>query len=777
MHEQKAVLYSICAWVLILAVVWLVTFQSVVEPVSLTIDAPWRNMINVYALSNIFGDKLTFTYGPLGFLFYPEAVGLNVLITKCFYIATGAIVLFALASLKQAIGRAQFLAAISGLLFALSVSTCQMGIIECTTSMTLVILLICPLVLGRIRSAICIVLSGLMSAVVLFLKFNQGVEGILLANAFALCCYLKASRRGLFLIALWWLSYLTAVSALSLRFFPTIGQFFNWLHISLEIASGYSLAMAVSGPIIRLVFGVTAVLAVLSSAFILGKGNRFLRSVVIAFVPGLFLAFKHGFVRQDLGHMLIGYNFMLVFAALLPVFVKRRRQLAIAAAIFVAIQTCELSCIASFTDAGGFDLIGSGLANFNTWFESDQLVRSKSAKNLTSLALPDSVVAPLRANKSSVECLPYNSLYCLGNQLKHAPNPICQLYSAYTPMLDNIASKYFEHGPDWVLVDQCQSIDGRHVFFESPRVWQTILGTYSAGPLANNIAFLKKQPDNSSQARSPLPLRKVGSAELVFGQWESIESAKAPPGCLLFLVPAFDLNWLGKCLNIVYQVPPVYLELKFDSGSRQKYRLVLANAADGLLANLVPESTSELLDLFKHTAGDRVAKYRFVCDAAALFQAVIKTDIYTSDYQVSYIYKSPWANKKISETGNPFSCRIEFEKLGNKFTLIDPAKVTVRNDQEVAFSGWVLDLYSNSPASKIFVQVDQEPPFPAMCGLKREDIAKLIDRRCLNSGVSFRFDAAEYKLGLHRVSFLVSPKGDRTAMFKIPDVLRINITK
>ncbi|MBL8187258.1 MAG: hypothetical protein JNK38_04590 [Acidobacteria bacterium] len=596
------------------------------------LDNSWQ-----FALSHLpqsdysLGKDVFFTYGPLGYLLYPLPVG-NALWQAVIFRLTAHLLLGVLLFLHwRAIpNRSGFFSFIVCFLL-LNLLTYQSKFTLLEVFPDYYLLMICGLAfsLGLKREnllasglAICAVISGLM----LFAKFNTGVAAAsFFWMALGTLFFQQAKWRKVLLFAA--ALYAGTVLISSFVFIGGPRQIAMWLKTSLEIASGFSVAMSILGERFDLLECLTVFAIFLSlTAWQLVK-RRNAGLVGLAFLPAMFLAFKSGFVRQD------SHELMYFFAANLTICViilsiESWREIAIAApALLLAFAiTAEVrsrfwennnltSQIVSFINLNSGLTKIRQLINFSTL---EQQVIEESRNNLKVLKLAESWLNGIDRQHDSFSVLPWEINFCPANDLKWNPLPTLQAYAAYTSWLDDLNSAHFNnpYSPDFLLVTY-ETIDSRHLLWDTPSTWRTVLNNY--------------QIEKTAQANSPLLLKR--KPQLTTPDWQTIgETATAPhqwteiPESSGLLYAQMNLSWSlsGQVRKFAFRVPPVMLELENASGQIVKFRIMPDVARNGLLMNFPPNDFDSLTRLFDCQAKNPVRRFRITGRGADFLNPAIK---------------------------------------------------------------------------------------------------------------------------------------------------------
>lgn len=182
---------------------------------------------------------------------------------------------------------------------------------------TFALLLTQSLTAGK-ASAFAGAVSGALAAFLLFVKLSAGMAAapMILIGAVALVeARTRASLRTLVAVAAGFLAVFVTVLT---THFGSLRTFARWIRLSLELFAGYSASMSLQGSAAELLLGMGVVFCFVGVAGFWLRRRSVSLAVAAAFSLPVFLAYKHGFVRQAT-HAPLFFSVGLVFlAALVP---------------------------------------------------------------------------------------------------------------------------------------------------------------------------------------------------------------------------------------------------------------------------------------------------------------------------------------------------------------------------------------------------------------------------------------------------------------------------
>ena len=405
----------------------------------------------------------------------------------------------------------------------------------------------------------------------------------------------------------------------------------DYLKTSLEVSSGYSSAMSLvsSREALGLAISVLVVISILI-IFIAIQGSL---ELSVALIFTLVLAFKHGFVRQDV-HMLLFAASTPVISALCSSKIRRFRfqRIAYFMNLYVLIIAIIFQIAIMFHYAIKYNLkigglINSGIApsqvisnlSYLSDFNSLQYsVKAKSAANLSKVKLPHNVLSLVK--DKTVDIIPWELSLVEANHLNWKPSPNLLSIEAYTTTLDNINFESFFKEPRNYIFYNFSSIDGRHPFFDQPKTFSFVFCNYepsSASPdfihtssLSNIILLAKRKLSRCS----PTTL-----GETVSIPWNASRSINVSDEAIIRSNIKFKYSILGKIYKTIFRAPPVMMQVDYADGSRKKYRIIPENSDNGVIVSHLPRTDREAMSFFQGQLPAQVKSFGFSTSNSLLY--------------------------------------------------------------------------------------------------------------------------------------------------------------
>ena len=597
---------------LFVAAIWLAMAALPALPniVGTGLDNGWMTGLNLaHSQGLIHGKDIVWTYGPLGYLFVPDGSGRDLYRVLAFNL--GVYALWCAALLRWCFIESRVKAWLV-VLIGFSALLDPSGF-----TLQLAVLTWCLLILvdhSPWRDAGLFVVSFL-AALECLIKINTGVECALLFAAVLLTLGLRDARTsqtlrwtiaGSALLLPVTMALLYAAESGTMAWFPA------YLEHSFAIASGYSEAMGIDGPLSQ------AVIAVISSAvlfLVLPWLERPRRNLAAGYLPAViyaFFSFKLAMVRQD-GHA-ADFQLNLALAALFLLAIARTRTFLYATAIFQLV--CVLVAHYYISEPGKWPFIDHivlsrlgltanlpAMKGYLKWPESWAGLEGAGR----AISRPLCVGPELQSliGKHTVEVLPWEVARVKANRWTWNPQPVFQSYAAYPASLDRMNADHLlsGRGADFAILSW-DYIDNRHPFLETPLAWRTQLDLYQKVIEEGDMLVVGKRALPRFKTIQPLSSETAG--------WErdiQVPQSNDP----VIMSAQVRLSILGSMRALLFRSRPVFVEVTRQSGKKEQYRALRANLVDGVIVNQFPAGLGDLALLASSgcSLSDPVVSFRF----------------------------------------------------------------------------------------------------------------------------------------------------------------------
>jgi hypothetical protein len=398
---------------------------------------------------------------------------------------------------------------------------------------------------------------------------------------------------------------------------PSLEAFASYLHQSWDLASGVSVSASAGGSGAELAAALLVLVAILLLIWVQGDSRVARFYLLLLFLPLIF-ALKHGFVRQP-DHITNFFCFAALAIGLISLHANFSgwRTFAVVAVVIPLPIIC-LPQLVSYKnvlgDMTGLRVIRSMALAFRSAAHGQT---PASERALMGAQAPRPLVEPdLRAILSdspvSVLSLNYSAAYFDNLNLKIYP--VVQLYSAWTPFLDQMSAEWIRtKGPRYLLFDGV-TIDGRHPWAQTPALWAEVYRDYETLLLTDHNLLLQRR-------RAPrfTALETVRSFPVSFPG----ELAPPPAEAAEFWSLSCHMTAAGYLRKLLFRVLPVTMNIEFDDGRQKRFRSIMDVIGSPVLGQGLPSTLPEFAAVFAPdpSPSPRVRKLVFGGPGAASYQS------------------------------------------------------------------------------------------------------------------------------------------------------------
>jgi hypothetical protein len=581
------------------------------------LDSSWAQVL-AHALQNHiqWGDQLSFTYGPLGFItpymgyvasiFWPYVFA-QWIVATLFCILSW----YALRSLP--IYRLLFFAA-SLLTFGFWLG----GDAAWLSAYALSIVALRQIVESRRKSFGLVVDVGLVAilpALLPLVKISLLVPWLIWLLAGATLCAMGKQRR-----VVWW--FMVVALAFPLLGWLACGQDLahsgGFLRSSLQVVAGYQDAMQLGAGAWVDVAGLLAValMTIIATHYVLRQQDAKSVLVAMSVIAVVACAFKLGFTRADWVHLPIFSTTGLVVLSSFPPASRSQKAALVRGDLWM--KVIWLACITLTVISGTLTLPGDLAARTLT----GSLAREKATAFIEFVLNPHRVVASykIKANEffqvaelplirdkigsDPVDILSYEQGIAYVNNFNLVFRPVFQSYSAYTASLmeKNDAFYRSSSAPMWLIM-KFQTIDGRLPSEDDAQLFLRIFYNYVPRVYEKGYLLLRREP--SSMACTP---RSLGALELPIGTWLNLSDRDH----VIKIRVSVKLSWAGKFKALIVRSPIAAIEVRSDDGRIKRYRLLRAVAEKGFVISPLLDDTRDYLKWRQGEKVRRAASLRIV---------------------------------------------------------------------------------------------------------------------------------------------------------------------
>ncbi len=456
----------------------------------------------------------------------------------------------------------------------------------------------------------------MLAAACLFLKFNLGISAICLVAISWIVVSLDSTPAGRRKLVVGVASFALSGMAFGMVCCGSLSNVWRWLMASEEIARGYSAAMSIQSGWIPLALAAMDLLILVALWYGLAPATR--RGFWLL-VPGIYFAFKEGFVRQD-HHRISYFIAMATIPVLLLVCESTKKEVWRTAVCLALLSGTTLAYDSSYASLPGPPIgdvrsvasMEKGIGAISELLHIERTraaLRAAATENLRADYLPETWREHFETDRTTVSILPWELSIAAANRIDWRPLVPLQLYSAYTQSLDAAAAAGLRNQAPDELIVQYQGIDGRNPVLDTPETWRTVFQHYRV----RDVSLRARRALLAREQLPPETIQELSRGRASLNEWISVPRTQFLEYAALDVGPTVA----GAVTDILYQLPPLNIELIHASGRISRFRIIWRTAINGVLINYLPESEFELEKLVEGRANDAVVRFRLVAPVNA----------------------------------------------------------------------------------------------------------------------------------------------------------------
>lgn len=528
---------------------------SSVEP-DAGIDASWVTGLHVAARERLsFGDDIVFTFGPLGFLGFPEPyLG---------WTSAAGLAFVGLVHVGATVGMYHLARrALGGVIAAVLVLATAFTFpwIAGWTMVGIMIFMAAAVAVLRSSDASTssrfAVILGIAVGVACLGKLNIGIASLAIAAIGVVLTAREPRGSGLAFVA-------AAAATFAVLWIATgqgIGGLPTYLRSAIEFSIGYGQSMGQidTQELLGVSLGAAATVTVASLAALRSAGlpSRVQLAFWILFVLMAYSSFKAGFTRQGIGMVV----YVVWLLSLWPALVSRRAAILPAATsvgtlLALVVGLSSVSIVTLIDPVGRWNALTrqAGIVLFDRSATAVMNARALQAE----YGLPPEALALLSGETVDIQPWEAGVAYAYP-EIEWRPQPVFQSYAALTPYLDRLNAEALigNDAPSRILwltePDVPLSIDGRSVWFDSPTARIEMLCRYVPLAAAETWQVLGRVAD-----RCGAPV-EVDSATAGAGDRIDLP-ASAPPGILTVRITGMGRDPVSQLVTLAYRAPPWWM--------------------------------------------------------------------------------------------------------------------------------------------------------------------------------------------------------------------------
>ena len=567
------------------------------------LDASWAYALNKAVAQGLaFGRDIIFTFGPYSSVYTKEYnpatvhlmfLGASVL-CAAYYLAVLTIIRRSKWYLKLAMWLvvAAFLLSRDALLFSYPL---------------LVGLIICAGLEGRDKkgrnSALAYGAEVLLFIPLGLLPLVKGTALILCLAVLALVIVFLATARQWRLVAIAALVPVCAATVFWVIAGQPLAALPSYLGSMVSITRGYSTAMGIEGKTVEIVVYIAAACGVLAAIW---RGNRASRQGTVflftLYAVCLFLAFKAGFVRQDISHVHMASESLLFGSVALAVVINTRWaimavMLALATNLFIYGKHEHISAV--YFAHKSFASHHSALQGLKHQFVDRNWLGNRFEGAVEQIRK----AASIPDLKGSTDIYSFNQSQLIASGNHWDPRPVFQSYSAYTPALEAANRRHLtgDRPPDNILF-RIEPIDHRLPSLEDGSSWPIILTDYRPVSTIGSFLYLRKAVSHKIATQ-----RVLSRGMYSLGEAVKVNDRASVVFARILIEPSLA----GRMVALVYKPSQLRITLTLKDGTTRAYRFIAGMGRSEFLISPLVEDTADFGQLFnaRNSGNKRVVSF------------------------------------------------------------------------------------------------------------------------------------------------------------------------
>jgi hypothetical protein len=551
------------------------TWPAASTAASTGIDPSWIVGLHIAAREHLhFGSDIAFTFGPLGFLGYPQPyLGWTSVLALAFVGAVHFAIcatMFHLA--RQATSRPFAFVLVFGVSFAFP------WLVGWPLYGTLIFIAAAAAVLRRAEQPTGPLFAVAMGAAVGFAglgKLNIAAVSFGIAGL----AVLSTGRNWRLSIISFGASVVSVFIGLWLLMGQSLTDLPSYFRSAVEISTGYSESMGMIDPNVHWVVGVAGLAVAILGGMVwhraadVPRRDRLVLWILFGII--VFASYKAGFTRAGTGMAI----FLATLLTLWPVVSQRATSwvtayLPVAGMLAAFIAVLAMPVTSLMAPVARVKSLRTEISTVLTG-RADAAAQTAAALR-AQYSLPPEALSLLDGRTVDIE--PWESAVAYAYpEIKWRPQPVFQAYSAYTPYLDQMNANFLagNSAPDRILwlspTGTALSIDWRNFWFDGPGAKVEMLCRYIPLAATPNWQVLGRVADRCG---APVTIATIATTA---GQLVQVP-ANLPPGILTVRASGVARDLLTRLQTLAYETPPWYVIQDQNKG-----RLPPGTASDPLV--------------------------------------------------------------------------------------------------------------------------------------------------------------------------------------------------
>jgi hypothetical protein len=556
----------------------------------------------IFAQGIPFGTQVIYTYGPFGFLCFPQPIGINFILGVFLSSLFRFTFIYLLIYLGKISGKnIMWIAALLALLL------CNWIYLDFVLVGSVII---CLLIHFKKQIKITLYAASFLTILALLIKSSFGLMCASILGSYAL--YDAVNKKRLEILSHLFVSSLLTLLLIWLLLYGNFDGLFSYFVGIWQLSVGNSSAMVLEVDNNWWWLGLFTISFFSIPFFIQDKSIRLL--FLIAFLS-LFAAWKYAFSREENFHLKFFFDYLLLFSALVVVLIpsfKPRILALLLSSLLLFHQSMEASKMYSLEEK----IRTNGLFNFySAIFHYQDLVEDsqrRTEKILNSKVLPDTLINLI--GNTSIDFFPWELSYVPANNLNWQPRPNMQS-GAYTTWLDRNNANFIASKKSAKLIlwhkDRPNAgvdcFDDRYLLNDEPHTIFSIFNKYKVVYSDSIFALFQKSAD--------LNFQMILEGEQQQTHWNEWIQVPIDSSGITRIKVNFENNGLGKIRKAFYKDLIYFIDYQFEDSTQKSYRILGDNAVNGLWVNpLLQGINGELKGKKVNSLRFRNSNQKLVCN-------------------------------------------------------------------------------------------------------------------------------------------------------------------
>ena len=585
--------------------VFIFSFYAFNPAIETGLDPSYAFGLNyIFAHQIPFGTEVIYTYGPLGFLCFPQDVGNNLLLAILIVSALRFFFIYVFLKLGKCTNpKLRLLHAL------LAFAICSFVYLD----FILVIMVSCSVLLHYFKQEkFYLLAASFLSILALLIKSSFGMMCMSISFSYAL--YDLYKNKNFDNLNRLLIAGLVSLLFIWLILYHSLTGIYPYLYGTWQLSTGNSSAMILEVYNNWYLLFLFAVLFLSVPFLMRDKGVTLLYGISAL---SLYAAWKYAFSREENYHLKFFLDYLLVFAAMFILISKEfkpRITAILLASVFVFFQSVKATGMYTIEEEISF----GGIRNFSNWiFKSQDLIDEAAAtsnQNLLLKKLPQELLAKI--GNQSIDFYPWELTYAAANNLNWKPRPNLQS-GAYTPWLDRNNARFIssKEGPQFYLWEMnkpyggVDCFDGRYLLNDEPLSIFALFNSYQKVYSDSSLVLFQKREKIALST-----LIEGDKNSIAWNKWLEVPSDSS--GIIRIKIGVEQTIW-AKMRKAIYKDQLYFMDYKFADGKEKTIRIIPETAINGLWVNPYIERIDEI---FK---GKKVSAIRFHCSKPNLVETAL----------------------------------------------------------------------------------------------------------------------------------------------------------